>query len=379
MISEIQAKKHKSLYDSVESSSIGNAGANYSRADLDKTFNKPCFLDQLRIERYRAQRSGTPLSIVLLTQDKYSPTNLNEPLKMLRTIIRETDTAGYIDQNSVGVLMPYTDQAGAKKTIDKIAGSFINPQFSIATATFPDQVFDNLEKNDRVSSEVLELMLEDSTKHQQFRLHVKRAFDIVASVLALLVLSPLMLIAAILVKASSPGPVIFRQDRLGAKGVPFTFYKFRSMRTDTCDQIHRDFVLKLIEGNHSTINNGDEEKPLYKIKSDPRVTAVGKFIRKTSIDELPQLFNVLKGDMSLVGPRPPLAYEAEKYQAWHLRRILEMKPGITGLWQVDGRSRTGFDDAVRLDIRYLQKWSLLLDIRILFKTVIEVLRCRGAV
>jgi lipopolysaccharide/colanic/teichoic acid biosynthesis glycosyltransferase len=182
-----------------------------------------------------------------------------------------------------------------------------------------------------------------------------------------------------MVKMSSPGPIIFRQTRLGEKGAPFTFYKFRSMRTDSNDQIHREFVKELINGNHASINNSNTETPLYKMKADPRITKVGKFIRKTSIDELPQLYNVLKGDMSLVGPRPPLPYEAEKYQSWHLRRILDMKPGITGLWQVEGRSRTGFNEAVRLDLKYLAKWSNLLDIKILFKTVKEVIQCRGAV
>ncbi len=378
MIIDMQANKDILTHGSARLSTTDDS-SNCCKTELEGIFDKPCFLEQLRVECYRAQRSGTPLSILLLTQDKYSTSNIREQLKMLRTIIRETDIVGYIDNATLGVLLPYTDQKGAKKIISKILGSYIKPQFSIATSTFPDQVFDNLVTIGCVSSDVLKLMLEDSIKHSPFSLFIKRVFDIVASIMALIILSPVMLVVAILVKATSPGPVIFRQKRLGSKGTPFTFYKFRSMRTDTNDQIHREFVLKLIDGKHSSINNGDSQNPLYKIKSDPRITKVGKFIRKTSIDELPQLFNVLKGDMSLVGPRPPLSYEAEKYQSWHLRRILEMKPGITGLWQVEGRSRTGFDDAVRLDVRYLQTWSLLLDIKILFKTVKEVLQCRGAV
>ena len=145
------------------------------------------------------------------------------------------------------------------------------------------------------------------------------------------------------------------------------------------DQLHREFVTNLIKGEHEKINQGDEEDPLYKIKDDPRVTKVGKIIRKTSIDELPQFFNVLKGEMSLVGPRPPIPYEVEKYEPWHLRRILEVKPGITGLWQVDGRSKTSFDDMVRLDLRYVQNWSLWLDVKILLKTIRAVIRPNGAV
>jgi lipopolysaccharide/colanic/teichoic acid biosynthesis glycosyltransferase len=156
------------------------------------------------------------------------------------------------------------------------------------------------------------------------------------------------------------------------------FYKFRSMHCDADDQIHRDFVSSLIKGHHDLINQQDALDPLFKIKSDPRVTAVGRIIRQTSIDELPQLFNVLKGDMSLVGPRPPLPYEAVEYQSWHLRRILEIRPGITGLWQVEGRSKVSFDEMVRMDLRYIKNRSLVYDLKLLLKTVKVVLRQKGA-
>jgi lipopolysaccharide/colanic/teichoic acid biosynthesis glycosyltransferase len=180
------------------------------------------------------------------------------------------------------------------------------------------------------------------------------------------------------VKFGSPGPTIYRQSRIGMGGRRFTFYKFRSMRTDSNDRVHREYVEKLIAGQHEEINQGSSDKPVYKMRSDPRITPVGRIIRKTSIDELPQLWNVLKGEMSLVGPRPPVTYEAAKYQSWHMRRLQEMRPGLTGLWQVEGRSRTTFDDMVRLDLRYIRNWSLWLDIRILFKTVFVVLNWNGA-
>jgi exopolysaccharide biosynthesis polyprenyl glycosylphosphotransferase len=211
-----------------------------------------------------------------------------------------------------------------------------------------------------------------------FKLLLKRGVDILGSIIGIVIFMPVMLITALAIKVTSPGSVIFKQIRLGKKGTPFTFYKFRSMYMNTDNQIHRDYIRDYIKGHNEEVNQGDAEKPLFKIKFDPRITRIGRFIRKTSIDELPQFFNVLKGDMSLVGPRPPLPYEAEKYESWHLRRILEMKPGITGLWQVEGRSKTGWDDAVRLDIRYIQNWSLLLDVKILFKTVKEVLGDSGA-
>jgi lipopolysaccharide/colanic/teichoic acid biosynthesis glycosyltransferase len=147
---------------------------------------------------------------------------------------------------------------------------------------------------------------------------------------------------------------------------------------NTDDQIHREYVTNLINGDLEKINQGDKETPLFKMVSDPRVTRVGKIIRKTSIDELPQFFNVLKGEMSLVGPRPPLSYEVQKYEPWHLRRILEVKPGVTGLWQVSGRSTTSFDEMVRLDLRYVHNWSTWVDLKIILKTVKAVLGLKGA-
>jgi lipopolysaccharide/colanic/teichoic acid biosynthesis glycosyltransferase len=165
---------------------------------------------------------------------------------------------------------------------------------------------------------------------------------------------------------------------LGKGGVPFVFYKFRSMVTNGDDSIHRAFVANLIKGEDEANAKAEEGAPVYKIKADPRVTRIGRFIRKTSIDELPQFFNVLKGEMSLVGPRPPIPYEAANYQPWHLRRILAANPGLTGLWQVEGRSRVSFNDMVRMDLRYIRESSLSLDIKILLKTVLVVLRCDGA-
>jgi lipopolysaccharide/colanic/teichoic acid biosynthesis glycosyltransferase len=187
-----------------------------------------------------------------------------------------------------------------------------------------------------------------------------------------------MAATALTIALTSKGPVLFRQQRLGEGGVPFVFYKFRSMRSEVDDRIHRDYVSNLIDGNLESVNQGKAARPLYKMVADPRVTPIGRIIRRTSIDELPQLLNVLKGEMSLVGPRPPIPYEVERYQPWHLQRILGIKPGITGLWQVQGRSRTCFDDMVRLDLQYIRRCSLALDIKILLKTVYVVLKCDGA-
>jgi lipopolysaccharide/colanic/teichoic acid biosynthesis glycosyltransferase len=358
--------------------------SSHYRVNVGEIFYDSCFLEQLRREKLRAQRSKSTLSIILLTLEKETDgesINMNEILDVVRAKTRDTDISGFVNHKTIGVLLPHTDEKGAKEFCGKLVNGNKKSQFSTTTATYPDHIFESLTKNGGVRPDAFPFGLEDSMGGgaSWFKFLLKRGVDIVGSVIGVLILMPVMLITALAIKVTSPGPVIFRQIRLGKQGAPFTFYKFRSMHVNMDDQIHRDYTLHFINGHHAKINQGDAEKPFYKMKSDPRTTRVGRFIRKTSIDELPQFFNVLKGDMSLVGPRPPLPYEAEKYQSWHLRRILEMKPGITGLWQVEGRSKTGWDDAVRLDIRYIQKWSLIFDLKILFRTVKEVLGRRGAV
>jgi len=201
---------------------------------------------------------------------------------------------------------------------------------------------------------------------------IKRAIDVSGSLAALLLLSPLFAIIAALIKLTSRGPIFFRQKRIGQYGREFTFLKFRSMVVNNDPEIHKKYIENLIA------KKVDNSAGTYKIKNDPRITSVGRFIRKTSLDELPQFINVLKGEMSLVGPRPPIPYEFEKYFLWHRRRILEAKPGITGEWQVHGRSRTTFDDMVRMDLRYIRNQSLWLDLKILLKTPLAVISGDGA-
>jgi lipopolysaccharide/colanic/teichoic acid biosynthesis glycosyltransferase len=172
--------------------------------------------------------------------------------------------------------------------------------------------------------------------------------------------------------------VLFRQTRVGQYGAPFVFFKFRSMSVNNDPAIHREYVKSLIRGAAEKGPVDETGAGVYKLTKDPRVTRVGAFLRKTSLDELPQLCNVLKGEMSLVGPRPAIPYEVEAYSAWHRRRVLEAKPGITGLWQVKGRSRVSFDEMVRLDVRYASSRSLWLDIKTLAQTPAAVLFGQGA-
>jgi len=203
-------------------------------------------------------------------------------------------------------------------------------------------------------------------------LRIKRTTDVVLSVAALMILMPLLVTLALAIKLHSPGPVLFRQPRIGKDGKPFTFLKFRSMRVDADTAIHRAHMEQLIKNGSSTPANGKSAK----MEKDPRITGLGRILRKTSLDELPQFINVLRGEMSLVGPRPPIPYEVELYQDWHKRR-LEALPGITGWWQIKGRSRVSFDDMVRMDIYYIEHRSLWLDLKIIAMTPLAMLHGQG--
>lgn len=339
------------------------------------------FLKQLSREKRRADRSKAALSLVLcrLDQSAPGPLSMGSLLDLLRKSTRDTDFIGWLADEELAVLLPDTDREGALRFTEKLTAKVDSALLSATSVTYPDHVFDDIASGDGELLDKQPLLLDhESAVNDGGHYALKRGLDVLGSLFALAVLSPLMLAVAIAVAWSSPGPIIFRQTRIGRRGVPFVFYKFRSMRCDTDDRIHREFVENLIKGDHGKNRTQEDAKPLYKIKADPRVTAVGAFIRRTSIDEIPQFFNVLKGDMSLVGPRPPLPYEAKAYQSWHLRRVLESKPGITGLWQVEGRSKVTFDEMVRMDLRYVRECSLRLDLRILFKTVKVVVGDDGA-
>ncbi len=206
---------------------------------------------------------------------------------------------------------------------------------------------------------------------------VKRAFDIIISILVIVLLAPVWLIISVLIRLDSNGAVLFRQERVGMDGRRFLCYKFRTMKTDADESVHRDAYLKNIEGL-SEANAGNEENPVFgKVKDDPRITSIGKFLRRTSLDELPQFLNVLRGEMSIVGARPPIPYEVEEYDIWHRKR-LDMKPGITGLWQVSGRNRLTFEEMVRIDLFYIENWSVWLDLKIILLTLPAILRGDGA-
>ncbi len=203
---------------------------------------------------------------------------------------------------------------------------------------------------------------------------VKRLLDILFSLLILLPLCIVVVIVAVLIRLDSPGPIFYRQRRIGQNNTEFFMYKFRSMYIDVDDTLHREAIARFMNGHK--LNDGAAAHTAYKKIDDPRITRVGRFIRKTSIDELPQFFNVLRGEMTLVGPRPPLPYEVEKYNAYATLRLAG-KPGLTGPWQVYGRSRVSFERMVEMDIDYLQQPSLLADLKLIALTVPVILLGRG--
>jgi lipopolysaccharide/colanic/teichoic acid biosynthesis glycosyltransferase len=348
--------------------------------EIGDVLPKSHFVAQLRREMRRADRSQAHLSVAVFRASGETESESATLLRLLADSKRETDILGQLHLATAAVVCTDTGEDGVQqfaKKVERLADGF---RYEVEVATYPSQLFeaitaapsapppDSLFVSEPVGSSTSEYLL-------------KRPLDILGATIAIALLMPVMLITALLVKLSSPGPVIFRQTRLGRGGRPFAFYKFRSMVAGNDDRIHRDYVKSLIKGENDKVDQADDVSragPLYKIKADPRITPIGRFIRGTSIDELPQLFNVLKGDMSLVGPRPPLPYEAENYRSWHLRRLLDVRPGITGLWQVEGRSRVTFDEMVRMDLRYMRSCSLGLDLRLLARTVLVVLRCDGA-
>jgi lipopolysaccharide/colanic/teichoic acid biosynthesis glycosyltransferase len=345
--------------------------------------NEENFKRMIAVERKRTERSREPFLLMLLEAGNHqrAEKNTNALDKIISAMLsstRETDVVGwYKDRTTVGVMftgLTIEDKNAVLSTIlsrvsaalrDELTSDQFS-QISLSFHFFPDH-WDH-ENSGRPSNPALYPDLFSTSSEKRSLLIVKRAMDIAGSALLLALCAPLLLVIAAAVKASSQGPVLFKQYRVGQYGRRFTFLKFRSMRADNDPSIHREYVTKLIAGEAERIPSHADDKGVYKLTNDKRITPIGRFLRKTSLDELPQFLNVLKGDMSLVGPRPPIPYELAAYQTWHRRRVLEVKPGITGLWQVTGRSRVKFDDMVRLDLRYAMSWSPWLDVKILMRT-----------
>jgi exopolysaccharide biosynthesis polyprenyl glycosylphosphotransferase len=347
----------------------------------------------LFLERKRTERSGRSFVLMLLESTKLLNAGseyyvCDRVLQALSDSTRDTDITGWYKQDSaLGVI--FTELGADVDGRSAASALFTKITMALSSALSIDEIneirlsFHVFPENWDLGEAVRETesALSDDLFHETAPSRparvVKRWMDIVGSLLALLFDLPLFIVIALAIKLTSRGPVLFRQDRVGQYGRKFSFLKFRSMYVNCDDAIHREYIRDFLADANGCNHAGSAPAP-YKLVNDPRITRVGRFLRKTSLDELPQFLNVLKGDMSLVGPRPPLPYEVEGYRVWHKARLVAMKPGITGLWQIHGRSRVKFDDMVRMDLQYAASWSLWLDIQILLQTPQAVLLGIGA-
>jgi len=358
---------------------------------LQPIFDEELFKDTVRRERKRTERSG--LAMVMLSigiQDSRSEnaSALFAGIAAALSVIKsDIDILGWCERESImGLIVPEIDTANLASICERFEFEFreeitnrlegdLTERLSIRLRVYPEP---------RQLGEE-ELQTVDPFLYPEFHAHqdrmamfqvLKRGIDILGSLALLIILSPLLLAIAALVKLSSRGPVLFRQLRIGQMLKPFMMCKFRTMYANADHRIHHNYVSWFITASGK--GQEQDKNKIFKLTNDPRITPIGHFLRKTSLDELPQLWNVLRGEMSLVGPRPPLWYEVQQYKPWHRHRVLEAKPGITGLWQVTGRSRTTFDEMVRLDLRYARGRSLWADIKILLATPAAVIRGKGA-
>jgi exopolysaccharide biosynthesis polyprenyl glycosylphosphotransferase len=352
-----------------------------------RIFDETSFKRTLSLERRRCERTGVPFALLQLNVenllDCITVGKLGEIATTLGAAMRETDITGWFRYSSViGIILTtiseterYALESVIIERTKRILASHLDKQqvdaVEISFHVFPEDTHNG---NGEPGKGVRTFYAEGERRTPKTGLssRIKRAIDVAGSLAALIPLSPVFAAIAILIKATSEGPVFFRQKRVGQYGKEFTFLKFRSMYVNNDPAVHREYVQNLIQ------KKATEASGTYKIKNDPRVTSIGRFLRKTSLDEIPQFINVLKGEMSLVGPRPPIPYEFESYSLWHRRRILEARPGITGEWQVHGRSRTTFDEMVRMDLHYIRHQSLWLDLKILIKTPFAVFSGDGA-
>ena len=335
-------------------------------------------------ERRRADRSNQSVGLLLVVVQESGPVLPGTERAIAEALMAakaETDVAGWFDgRRTIGLIVPevltalplcaHNLERRVQQELERRLGLRAMKGVSIqfhAHSNRQSETADALPPVDGLLPRKVRSRVVDG---------LKRTLDLVGSIVLLTILSPVFAVIAALMKWKSPGPVFFRQVRIGQGMKPFTMLKFRTMHVNSGHSLHHEFVTSFIKSGAQAQEAG--RNGMFKITNDPRVTTIGRILRKTSLDELPQLWNVVRGDMSLVGPRPPLAYEVEQYQPWHRRRLLEAKPGITGLWQVAGRSRTTFDEMVRLDLRYAKACSLWTDIKILVATPAAVITGKGA-
>lgn len=378
-------------------------------SSLDNVQPRERFHNMIMRERARVDRNQHPFSLVLFNvgDPKANSARVEYLAHVLANRVRLTDEVGWFDNQHIGTLLPDTSMAGAQRLADDIYQAIANktspPECSVYTypakwlsngnghsaqlhfsdfspewKTTTSRDFSAPVKQPDGGNRIFGTQQPSTNTTltcgtlaqaiEPFFLHPlpvwKRAMDVVGALFGLVVLSPILLLATLIIKTLSPGPVFFKQPRVGRSGKVFTMLKFRTMKHGTDNSAHQQHMSRLINGEGSG-------RPMSKLDNNGQIAVFGTILRKTSIDELPQLINVLRGEMSLVGPRPPIPYEVEEYSQWHYARFNAV-PGMTGLWQVSGKNRLSFLEMVRLDTQYLRKLSLWSDIMILLKTPLAI-------
>ncbi len=383
-------------------------------------FRQRLFIEKRRSERFNYRSSIILFNFAKYLKYFLKKKIFERLIKIICSNFRATDVVSFYKGNTILILLPDTEHNDAQHICEKLMNALItdskfdfhlktiiSDDFEAEIFSYPEKVTENRllkdgilhnetekrksksinfipSKTNKFSMNYIDILNLSTSIYsssalavpnvksffldQELRLNflknlnkfVKRMNDIAFSIISLVICSSVLILIALLIELTSRGPILFKQERVGYRGNYFTFYKFRTMYSNNDTSSHQEFMKKHINGNNAEINNGEKDDPLYKIKNDPRITPIGKILRKSSLDELPQLWHVLKGEMSFVGPRLPIPYEVREYKNWHYRRVTEVKPGITGLWQVSGRNCTTFDEMVRLDIHYAQNWSFLL-------------------
>ncbi len=371
------------------------------RRTLPGIYSVEQFRAALERERARVDRNGHHIALVLIQVGGSNRTSkAPRVIDVLKDRLRLTDEAGWFDQSRIGVLMPCTSCEGAWHMVADLC-RIMNGGLSLSDCrvyTYPhdrsvgaggtrmarcdellaESFLASLSQTDGPAESVVSASPAPAGSADE-PAHVnplettvwtgpsawQRGLDVICALLGLAALAPVFILAALFIKLVSPGPAFFKQVRIGRGGRPFVLWKFRTMKTDADSSLHRNHMSALIRRGAGSGEAG--ARPMTKIDNDPRVIPLGGILRRTCIDELPQLVNVLRGEMSLVGPRPPIPYEVREYLPWQTRR-LDAVPGLTGLWQVSGKNKLTFEEMVRLDIQYSRKKSFWMNVKILFRT-----------
>lgn len=386
-----------SLSEIFDSDGNSQKRSGINKMDIKNLIPEESFRTMISFERKRTERSGKPFLLMLLDVSSFEERFKRDPFQKAATtllfnkiaqvlvdVTRDIDIKGWHETGkNIGILFTETSAEGKTKILEKIKSCLfktLKPEqvsrIGISCHWYPinhSESIDNSSMNEIFYSDPSQLKLK-----KKISSIAKRSIDIAGSIFGLMMFSPVFLFASFLIKFTSKGPVFFKQERMGKSGQVFKIYKFRTMTVNNDESAHKEYVKKLIHGQAEAITDDTTGKKVYKLANDSRITPIGKFLRKTSLDEVPQFLNVLLGDMSLVGPRPPIPYEVAEYDLWHKRRVLETKPGITGYWQVEGRSTTNFDGMVRMDISYITKKSFWFDLKVIIKTPIVLFTSRGA-